>query len=325
MKLFASIAFVCLLHTAALAVDCGDTTGPDGTRMPCACGDTVTTNTLLRPTDPVVSTVCGGDGLTIGADALTLDCRKRVLRGSGFGRDVKGIVLDARTGVTVQYCVAENFGIGIIAKDSEHLTLVHNTLRANVYGILFNGVTDSRVERNQVSGNLTDGLFIEDCSSNTLTKNTVANNGEDGIKLNFAATGNLILANTITGNDDDGIAVHYSNADSNFMIDNVVKDNDDDGTLVFADNNMLAHNQVTNNGGDGIDVMNGSGNLLGVNRGSGNDGHGINVEVSGQVLSNNTFNRNAGHGICAVAGNVDGGGNEGKNNGVLPDVTFEGC
>ena len=56
--------------SAGWAANCGDTTGAGGTRVACACGDTVTTNTKLKNTDPVVSTsladTCSGDGLAIG-------------------------------------------------------------------------------------------------------------------------------------------------------------------------------------------------------------------------------------------------------------------
>ena len=79
-----------MFTTQVWAANCGDTTGPGGTRVACGCGDTVTTNTKLKVTDPVVSTsagdVCSGDGLYVGS-GVTLDCAKRPLRGSGVAME----------------------------------------------------------------------------------------------------------------------------------------------------------------------------------------------------------------------------------------------
>lgn len=54
----------------AWSADCGDGSGPGGTDVPCACGDRVTSDTVLDNSDPVVSTgptdVCPGLGLKVG-------------------------------------------------------------------------------------------------------------------------------------------------------------------------------------------------------------------------------------------------------------------
>ena len=72
--------------TAAGAADCGDTAGPAGERAPCACGDRVITNTVLRSTEAVVTAhfgVCvrpgnadggGNRGRGNGAGQVTFAC-----------------------------------------------------------------------------------------------------------------------------------------------------------------------------------------------------------------------------------------------------------
>ena len=105
---------VLLMLTAyAWAADCGDTTGPGGTRIACQCGDRVTSNTKLKRTDPVVSIastdVCSGDGLRV-RGLVTLNCNNLTLRGSGIGA---GVALDNAGGVTIKNCKVTGFETGI--------------------------------------------------------------------------------------------------------------------------------------------------------------------------------------------------------------------
>ncbi len=76
-----------LLSGAAAAAPCGDDV--KGVRVACHCGDTVVSDTRLRPEDPVVSGRCPLDGLAIRADALaesiTLDLAGLSLVGTGAG------------------------------------------------------------------------------------------------------------------------------------------------------------------------------------------------------------------------------------------------
>lgn len=80
-------SFMAVLMTAAGApagaADCGDTAGPGGVRVACGCGDSVTTNTVLRGTDPVVTTVCTSIGLIIAADDITSALQTDGWTGSG--------------------------------------------------------------------------------------------------------------------------------------------------------------------------------------------------------------------------------------------------
>src|SRR5215510_4447251 len=101
--------------TSGWAADCGDTTGPGGTRVPCVCGDRVTTDTKLKDTDPVVSTdpadVCSGNGLSVGfVGGVTLNCNGLTLRGAGDGA---GVNFEEMPGITVKNCTITGFGFGI--------------------------------------------------------------------------------------------------------------------------------------------------------------------------------------------------------------------
>src|SRR5215813_5488139 len=96
----ASLALMAASSVPAWAASCGDKAGPGKTRVACACGDTVITDTALKPGDPIVDALCSDVGLTIGADHVTLNCN-----GRGFaGTTGQGIVLSGRTGVVVRSC-----------------------------------------------------------------------------------------------------------------------------------------------------------------------------------------------------------------------------
>jgi parallel beta-helix repeat protein len=92
--------------------------------------------------------------------------------------------------------------------------------------------------------------------------------------------------------------------------------------------NFISNNKATNNLEDGIDLNSTTGNTVFSNTGDHNGSdpdfdNGLEVDDgSGNTLTNNVFNYDTRHGICAIPGNTDGGGNKGKGNGVPPDVSF---
>lgn len=79
--------FVGLCVEPAAAKECGDRVG--SARVACACGDTVISDTILQPGDPVVSGRCHSGGLVVRApelaETLRLDLNGLSLIGSGVG------------------------------------------------------------------------------------------------------------------------------------------------------------------------------------------------------------------------------------------------
>lgn len=85
-----------LLHVACASTSrasstCGDHV--DGRRVPCKCGDIVTTDTKLVRTDPVVAQSCPIDGLIVRAasvaEGIVLDLNGLTLRGAGTGTGIR--------------------------------------------------------------------------------------------------------------------------------------------------------------------------------------------------------------------------------------------
>jgi parallel beta-helix repeat protein len=321
-----------LTGTASWAANCGDTTGPGGTRVACSCGDTVTTNTKLKAADPVVSTsladTCSGDGLVIGANNITLDCAKFALRGDDTGT---GVVVSGTSGVTVKRCTISGFDTGVTVEYSTEFTIDTNTVQDNGEGIIVESGTLSSGDFGTIQNNTVQnsfaGIGLVETSSNTVKNNKVSN-------TLFGVTifgDNVSQANVVTNNQVEdsvlGIEVVVG-AQQNTITNNRAKNNSVGVLVGFgpdgSDNNIVAGNRTDQNGA-GILIFTNN-NLVDANLGSYNneaDGLAV-VDGTGNSVSNNVFNNDFGHGVCAEPGNLNAGGNAGHGNLTPPDVTFAG-
>lgn len=263
---------VAAIAPAVWAADCGDTAGPSGERVPCACGDSVVTSTTLKATDPVVSTdpgdFCAGLALSIFTADVKLDCKGLALRGD-FTDD--GIYIDAE-GVTVQGCVVTEFYPYGIHVDAGAATLVLNKTFLNGYGgIAFHFGSGSHAERNQTEGNGCHGIELDfDTTGNTITQNRSYDNGCEGIHIYPGSGGNVVGLNLTDNNELEGIRVEST---GNTLDGNRGKGNgfawDYSGILVENTGNTLIRNVYDSNAGYGICVVPGNTDAGG-NRGTGN-------------------------------------------------------
>ena len=139
--------------------------------------------------------------------------------------------------------------------------------------------------------------------------NDVSGNPEAGI-LSFDLIDGLLAGNTASGN---GVGILLDSG---------------------ADQNEVRGNEASGNaGGDGfgIIVFESTGNLLADNVANANDADGIRIEEeepgagAGNTLTRNVASRNGGHGIVAVAGTIDGGGNRARANATPPDCVGVAC
>ena len=248
-SLLVSLATLLALWAApAQAAPCGDTSGAGGTNVPCSCGDTVTTNTVIVLSDPVrstgVSDVCPGPDPALSVAAgVTLDIAGLTIRcASNTGSQVE-ILVSGNTAVVTKGII-QNCGIGIGGTTSNTKILSNRLLNDRV-GIELTGNTNT-LDRNNVTGNgivSSDGLVIMG---------------------NFDA----IQANRCANHLDDGLVV---TGNSNKLDKNYCLGNEGDGIVVSGTSNTLNRNLGKNNGGHGI-IAPGPGNVTdGKNFGSGND------------------------------------------------------
>lgn len=228
-----------LLATAqgAAAGACGDDIG--GERIPCACGDEVVSNTVLWPTDPVVSQPCSGDGLVllapVDSDGITLHLGGQSMLGTGTGAGIR-VARGGRLGSTIVGGDAEDaraeiarFGTGIRASGRNILREVRAL-----------DIHDNRDDGLKIR---TSGVRIEDVRSE--------GNGRNGVAL--SGHGNEV-AGVVSGNNiRDGLQLRGSGATVNAE----TTGNGRNGTVVGGRGNRLAAIESTNNGGAGVHATGG--------------------------------------------------------------------
>ncbi len=151
------VLIVLLLSGCESTLRLSDISGKD-------CGGTLITDYVLSDADPIVGSICSGDGLIIGADNIVLDCDGYTLTGENV--EQIGIKVEDVSGVEVKNCKIENFGEGIYINDAE-VVLEDNELRNNyvwelVYGdesftgVLVEGVSEVEMNDNIVCDNDVD-------------------------------------------------------------------------------------------------------------------------------------------------------------------------
>ena len=212
------------------AAPCGDTTGARGTDVPCSCGDTVMTNTVLDNTDPVTSNICLGTGLTL-SRSIELDGNGHTIVGAGKS-GTWGIYLAGASNATVRNCTAENFQIGI----------------------RLSGVTNCNVEncvaKNNTTGQPNEGYGIEITQSSSgvrVSNSTVNNNGDEGIHISgTSGSGHHILNNFINNNALEG--VYLLNSNGNRIFGNFIHAQNAAGVYIKnSDQNTIKTNTFSQN------------------------------------------------------------------------------
>jgi parallel beta-helix repeat protein len=108
------------------------------------------------------------------------------------------------------------------------------------------------INQNRVEDNLGDGIFLTGAAGNEITNCYILNNSKDGIGLSsILSGGNTISGNTIGDNGEDGINMFRGH--SNFMRDNIISGNQENGIhLLRSRLNTIERNYIGNSGNYGI-------------------------------------------------------------------------
>ena len=234
-------------------------------------------------------------------------------------------------------------GVGI-----ENLDTTGNVVEGNFIGTDVAGDTDlGNFVGIQILGGATDNTIGGTASG---AGNTIADNGFDGVTLTGPeTTGNLVAGNTISWNGNDGVAVSDSSSGgptgnaiggSSSAYGNDISFNGNAGIYIQGSaisGNLIAANTISDNFGDGVDILGSSsggptGNAIGGSSSaygndiSGNGGAGIYVYGSGvslNLIAANTISDNTGDGIDISAsssggptGNVIGGSSSAYGNDI---------
>ena len=199
---------------------------------------------------------------------------------------------------------------------SDGTVLAGNHARNNVAdGLVVGALSGARIEGNTLTGNDDTGLFMFDLQNSRIGGNRASGNGV-GIDLEGGqngSAGNRIVNNDTSRNTHAGLVVG-GGANDNLIVGNVSN-----------------ANQGAPGDGGGVIVVAATGNTVRGNVANRNVDVGIGVfedqpgDSTGNVLTANVANANQNHGITAVDGTIDGGGNVAHGNTPPPDCLGVSC
>jgi parallel beta-helix repeat protein len=271
------------------------------------------------PDSQVVGNDVANDVIAYQSDgADVLNSRGSVVRGNSLSHNNwNGLVLIASPDSRITGNELDDNGNNgtEVNGDSDGVTVSGNNAEDNTaIGIVVGAAQNVRVVGNAAQRNDT-GLFFFDLHTSLIGKNSATSN-RAGLELaggQFGSDGNWLIGNTASRNGETGIGVD-SGADNNIVSGNTANGN-----------------QGKNGDGGGIYVVAASGNRLSGNVANANLDTGIVIaegdpgDTTGNSLENNTANKNRGHGIDAIAGSVDGGGNRANGNATPPQCLNVNC
>ena len=205
-------------------------------------------------------------------------------------------------------------------------------------GLEINAGSDSvQVTGNIASNNAVSGIVVGALKNARINGNIFLDNGDAGLFL-FDLLGSDVSGNSFTGNSVGLVLAAGQNGSiGNRLARNISSRNLLAGLVLdhAAGNTVVANVTNANQGrpgeGGGIVVIGATGNTVTGNSANLNLDVGVGVfqdapgDSAGNTLTGNTANANGAHGIDAVAGTIDGGGNTAHRNTPLPNCLGVAC
>ena len=295
--LLARLAFLAVVCAAVILASAASA---DGRRAAIGCGDTITTDVTLTAD----VTGCPGDGLIVAADGVRVDLNGHVVGGlgAGTGITVSGANVSVVNGFVRAFDVGvrSSFGSGNATR-LDGLTVTAN--RTGVVAFSQAGVLDGST----IAFNAGDGFQGRGAGSWTIEDSQISDNGGAGTVLSDSLF-TTIARNVIARNAGNGVEFRF-HVDVATVSDNLVMRNGGYGIRIADSTTKILRNFARRNGNTGILASEGE-----------NPAAVVFYEITG-----NTSNDNAGAGIVATAGMIDGGGNSAKHNGVTPECVNVAC
>jgi CSLREA domain-containing protein len=261
------------------------------------------TNTIGGMTSSAGNVISGNDG----SGVYVILSEATLVQGNFIGTDVTGIVDLGNSDMGVFIVSASNNTIGGTAAGAGNLISGNDS-----NGVQIQGSEATQVQGNSIGtdvtgtvdlGNTGDGVFIVSASDNTIggtdagAGNVISGNDANGVEIiNASSTMNQVQGNSI-GTQADGLSA-LGNGGHGVFIDFSASENIIGGTTMADSGNVIAHN-----GGDGVYVKSGTGNLIDPNVIFNNTGLGIDLDANGTTPND--------------ANDTDTGGNNRQNYPVL--------
>jgi parallel beta-helix repeat protein len=282
------------------------------------CGDRVTSD--VRLDSDLLN--CPGNGLTVGADGITIDLGGHVVDGSGRGfgilngqwgdghRDVairNGTVRGFRVGVRsgargtrVSGLTVTRNAAGGIALRSRDCRVDRNVVISNAYGhgIFVGGVSNCRIVGNRVAGQLGAGIEVSRSRGHVIERNRVWDNRQAGILLAGTA-GVRVARNTVYGNAGPGLWLFDGTTSTDVLANTFAANESGIAVTLGGATNRITGNSVSGSRKSGIRLVEtGAGNTVTANMVVLSAGDGIAVRESpGALLERNGAHDNGDDGI----------------------------
>jgi hypothetical protein len=248
------------------------------------CGTVVTTD--VRLTADLLD--CPGSGLVVGAPGVTIDLAGHVIDGTGSGAGIDNAA--GHDDVRIRRGTVRDFVFGVVLFQAGGARLERLDAIANLDGFKIASSVDVELDRVTATGNVGPGVEITFSDQVTVRRSTFTDNGLGGVVDRFSERSRHVR-NTIVGNDASGL------------------------TLDRTGGAVVERNRVAANAGHGIELVAIGDAQVVRNDADANHGDGISIDAPGNVLRANRTTGNAGAGISAPEGTVDGGGNRARGNG----------
>ncbi|MDQ3256578.1 MAG: right-handed parallel beta-helix repeat-containing protein [Acidobacteriota bacterium] len=259
-----------------------------------------TTGTLTITTNTTLTEDHIGGTIIIAADNVTLNCAGHFVLGPPE-RNVDGIRLDGRTGVTVENCRVAFFQRGISLTASHRNVFRRNQIYNNTapHGVLetgggegfdLNGSSGNTFINNSVTNNR-DGFDLIDSDGNVFTRNEVTHNARNGFELD-RSDNNVFVRNTA---NDNGLPIDEPNPTPPPPF--IATPRGRNGfSLDFSGGNTFIGNTANRNGRNGFRIQHSNDNTFLTNEACFNNAHRFPGEADAfqersfrNVFFNNTF------------------------------------
>jgi len=195
----------------------------------------------------------GRDGICVQNDGRNNHGNNGISNNSCNHNKANGISVDSSYNrITENDCRYNNeAGIEITWEDSNEI--MNNKNYYNDEGIILMGAHYNIISGNDLSFNNDSGINCYESDDNTFYNNTCNSNDENGIYLSYESERNRISNNTFNFNNASGA---YLKGDCNSITNNSFHLNNATGISIDGSSNgIIAFNDISKNGGYGIDII----------------------------------------------------------------------
>lgn len=162
-----------------------------------------------------------------------------ITTGTCFTIAANGITLDG-DGHTI---TGSGFFHGVLLSGSTDVTIKNLTVKSFGAGISLVSSNGNTLTSNTISNNGFGIWLFSSSSSNTLTSNTASSNSI-GIMLDFPSSSNTLTSNTVSSNR---VGIDCNGSDGNTLTSNTISNNAFFGIRLFCFNNQIYNNNFINN------------------------------------------------------------------------------